>query len=583
MNEKDDKLFWYRLFLVGLVIILSIAAPSAFAQYFTIDRFHSDIKIHENGDVYVTETIEVLFSRERHGIYRDIPYRYRDEFGDVMKTPLEVISVKNRQGNNWQYKVKKEGGFVNIRIGDPDKYVQGLQVYVISYKVSNVLLFFDDHDELYWNVTGNEWKAPIMEAHADITVVSEKTSAELIANCYTGRYGSRESRCNWEERTNSAYFICERELQTGEGFTVALGWDKGIVKSPTAWQKFWWMVNLRDNWIIILPLFMLVFMFVKWFKFGRDPKVRDAVMVRYEPPEFEGTFLNAAEVGVLVDERLDQRDITATVIGLAEKGFLKIEEVIIEGVIPLFNKTDHKLIKVTNEMNAISPFEQQLLSDLFTGGITEIMISELKNEFYKKLPNLKKMLNSSLVNKKYFKTSPDDVRGKYILMTLMIVLLFGVAYYISGFGAPILAVVCLALSLLIGGLFSNIMPAKTRSGALTHMNILGFQEFMDRADKDRVERMGKQDFFYKYLPYAIALDVVDHWSDAFKDIFMEPPNWYVAPHYMGHFNAGFFCKSVGSITTSLGSAMYSAPRSSGTSGGGGSSGGGSGGGGGGSW
>jgi len=583
MYEKDDKLFRYLLFLVGLVILLAVAAPSAFAQYFTIDRFHSDIKIHENGDVYVTETIEVLFSRQRHGIYRDIPYKYKDEFGDVIKTPLEVISVTDPQGSDWMYQVKKKGGFVNIRIGDPDRYVRGLQIYEITYKVENVLLFFEDHDELYWNVTGNEWKAPIMETHAEITLVSEKSSSEMIANCYTGRYGSRESLCNWEEGTNQAYFVCERELRTGEGFTVALGWDKGIVHPPTGWQKFWWMVNIRDNWIIVLPFFMLVFMFVKWFKVGRDPKVRDAVMVRYEPPKYNDKFLHAAEVGVLVDETLDQRDITASVIGLAEKGFLKIEEVTIEGVIPLFNKTDHKLIKVTNDDKELSPFEQQLLSDLFKGGITEILISELKNEFYKKLPNLKKMLNSSLVNKKYFKTAPDDVRSKYILITLLIVVLFGVLYYFSGFGSPILGVACLMLSLLIGGIFSHIMPAKTRSGAMAHVNILGFQEFMDRADKDRVERMGKQDFFYKYLPYAIALDVVDHWSDAFKDIFVEPPNWYVAPHYMGHFNTGLFCSSLGNITTSLGSAMYTAPRGSGASGGGGFSGGGGGGGGGGSW
>ncbi|MFZ5979504.1 MAG: DUF2207 domain-containing protein [Candidatus Zixiibacteriota bacterium] len=568
--------------LCGLLFLL-LAVSSVKAQYFTIDRYHADIEIHENSDISVTETIEVEFSRERHGIYRDIPYKYKDEFGSVLTTPLDVISVTDYQGGGHPYKVTRQGGFVNIRIGDPDRYVDGRQVYTISYRVSNILMFFEDHDELYWNVTGNEWKAPIRHAEATIKILGGKTSSSLMASCYTGRMGSREKNCDWQANTNQATFVCLRELSSGEGFTVALDWDKGIVTPPTAWQKFLWKLNIRDNWIVILPLFMLLFMFYRWYNVGRDPKVRDAVVVRYQPPEFDTKPLNAAEVGMLVDEKLDQRDITATVIGLAEKGFLKIESITNEGLIALFNKTDYKLIKIENDKKDLSAFERQLLHDLFKYEGNEIQISELKNKFYRSLPSLKKLVSRSLVDKRYFKTGPDEVRGKYILLTIVITAVFGVLYYLTGFWSPVLAVVCFVISFFIGVLFSNIMPAKTRAGAMAHMEILGFQEFMNRADKDKIERMGKQDFFYKYLPYAIALDVVDHWSQAFKDIFMEPPRWFVGPYAISHFNANAFSHSINNITTSLGSAMYSAPRGSGAKGGGGSSGGGGGGGGGGSW
>jgi uncharacterized membrane protein len=136
--------------------------------------------------------------------------------------------------------------------------------------------------------------------------------------------------------------------------------------------------------------------------------------------------------------------------------------------------------------------------------------------------------------------------------------------------------------------FGRHMPAKTKAGALAYMGILGFQEFMNRAEKDRLERMGDKDLFSKFLPYAIALDVADNWAEAFEGIYQEPPNWYVSPGGFGRFHPGSFARSINTVTSSLGTAMFSAPRGSGGGGGGGFGGGGSsggrfGGGGGGSW
>jgi uncharacterized membrane protein len=132
------------------------------------------------------------------------------------------------------------------------------------------------------------------------------------------------------------------------------------------------------------------------------------------------------------------------------------------------------------------------------------------------------------------------------------------------------------------------MPARTRSGALAYMDILGFQEFMNRAEKDQLERMGDKELFSKYLPYAIALNVVDHWAKAFKGIYQDPPNWYVSPGGFQTFAPYAFAQSIQAVTSNLSSAVFSAPRGGdggGSFGGGdgGSSGGGFGGGGGGDW
>ena len=156
-SVKNIILFVFLNLSLNLILFIS---PS-FAQYFTIEKFHSEITINEDSSFLVEETSEVKFERPRHGIFRDIPYQYRNELGKRIKTPTAILSVTDQAGKKWKYKVETLGNPLRIRIGDAKRYVKDFQTYVITYRVENAILFFDDHDELYWNVTGNTWKAPI--------------------------------------------------------------------------------------------------------------------------------------------------------------------------------------------------------------------------------------------------------------------------------------------------------------------------------------------------------------------------------------------------------------------------------------
>jgi uncharacterized membrane protein len=575
----------YRVIIITLFLSIIFAFP-LFAQDFTINKFHSDINIDKDSSFTVKETLVVDFHKLKHGIYREIPFKYIDERGNTLKTPLEVLSVTGESGKDWQYKTKKQGNIVNIRIGDPNKYVEGLQTYVITYRVENALLFFNDHDELYWNVTGNYWWSPIKEASANVILSVKNKSKNLWAACYTGVPGSRTSECGFETSDNSSEFFTKKSLNSREGLTIAFGWDKGLISPPTSWKRFLWAVNIKENWIFILPVFSLVFMIHLWRSRGRDPRVKEAVSVTYEPPKYNNVPLTPGEVGTLVDEKLDSRDITSTVIGLAVKGFISIEETKTEGLI--FESTDYYLSKVKEPDENLNPFEKILMQAMFTNSLPGRMVSDMKNSFYKQLDLLKNTLYGELVSKKYFLTSPDKVR-KFYMKAGIIVALVGL------FSAPVLTSSSIGKGILLGLLaglpafaFSRIMPAKTKTGASAYMDILGFQEFMNRAEKDRLKRMGDKELFSKFLPYAIALDVVDNWAKAFEGIYQEPPKWYVSYGGFRTFSPNSFSRSLNSATSSLASAMYSAPRGSGISGGGGGfgggfSGGGFGGGGGGSW
>lgn len=562
------------IFFISLIFALPVSA-----QYFTINNFHSDIVIKEDSSFVVKETIKVEFHRQRHGIYREIPFKYTDEFFKTTKTPLKVLSVTDESGNKWKYRVRRTGNVITIRIGDPNVYISGKQTYVITYEVKNALHFFKDHDELYWNVTGNYWQAPIKEASADVTLNIRNKSEKLWAACYTGPYGSRSSLCTFRTSDNSAEFQTKKVFNVGEGFTIAFGWDKGLITPPSYAQRFLWSLDLEENWVFLLPVFSFFFMFNQWYRKGRDPKVREAITVMYNPPTYGDRFLSPAEVGVLVDERFDSRDLTSSIIGLAVKGYIRIEEKKEEGLI--FDKTDYYLTKVEELDENLSTFEYKIMSYLFSGSSQSIFISDLENEFYKNLPSLKDTLYRELINKKYFLKNPEKIRNFYLTISVFIIIIFiFLAVFTSSSPLKnIFAGVTASLPIIF---FGRVMPAKTKTGASAYMEILGFREFLTRAEKDRIERIGDKNLFSKYLPYAISLGVEKKWAKAFEGIYQDKPDWYVSPGGFRTFCPCSFSSSISSLTSSLASATFSAPRGSGVSGGG-FSGGGGGGGGGGSW
>jgi uncharacterized membrane protein YgcG len=590
-HDKSQNLsgpFMLKICFALLFFFPIIFVSPVYAQDFTINRFHSDITISEDSSLLVRETIAVQFHQSKHGIYREIPFKYTDERGNSIKTPMNVISVTDESGKAWKYKTTKKGNIVNIRVGDSGTYVEGRQVYVITYNVENAVLFFDDHDELYWNVTGNYWWASVKESSANVTLATKEKSVNLWAACYTGALGSKESVCGYETSHNTGEFHAQRSLNPREGFTIAFGWDKKLIAPPSTWRKILWAIDIGENWIFILPVFSLAFMISLWRSRGRDPKVKESVTVMYGPPKYNNIPLTPGEVGTLVDEKLDPRDITSTIVGLAVKGYIRMEETKTEGLI--LDSTDYYLAKVNEPDEKLGTFEKILMDRIFPKELQlpGRMVSDLKNDFYKCLDLLKTTLYGELISKKFFLVSPEKVRQVYVAAGIAVTVISIIVFaWLTSSARGAIAGILMGLPVLA---FARVMPAKTTTGSAAYMDILGFQEFMNRAEKDRLERMKDKDLFSRFLPYAIALDVVDNWAKAFEGIYQEPPDWYRSLAGFRTFHPYSFSRSISSATSSLGSAMYSAPRGSGVSGGGsggfgggGSSGGGFGGGGGGSW
>ena len=555
-----------------LFTILSLFTLSASSE--EILDFNADIYLSSDGTLVVEEQIEYDFQHaERHGIYRDIPYKY--DYGYKKQTiDLHVEEVTDFKGAPYPFKVSKSGSRVNIRIGDPDFKISGVHGYRIEYFVDGAIAFFDDYDEIYWNVTGNEWRVPIRAASARVSFEGGVPEG-VKAKCFTGSYGSTSEDCKITITQDSIEFEALNNLYAGQGLTILVGFPKGVVAEPSAISKL--VRLLSDNWYFVLPFVTFFSLFHIWRSRGKDPEGRGVIAVRYEPPE----ELTPAEAGTLVDERADIQDISSTVIDLAVRGYIKIEE-IKSTVFYFFTNRDYKLVKLNDKPESeLKPHESKVLSGIFKGS-EEVMVSDLKNKFYKELPGIKKALYKELMQKGFFPTDPEKVRSIYKWAGIILVI---AAFFL-------LAILPLGISLGISGiiilLFAGHMPRKTKKGALLNEELLGFREFIERAEEERIRRLAAEDptLFDRVLPFALVFGLEDKWADAFREMYTEPPSWYSSPHYAGSFSPDVFVNDLGRSLNVMNSSMASTPKRSGSSGfssGGGFSGGGGGGGGGGSW
>jgi uncharacterized membrane protein len=554
-----------------------------------IQNFHSDIEIHQNSSFTVTETIQADFTDalSRHGIIRYIPIQYQDKYKQNLSLRFSLLSVEDATGQEYETSVNYPGKDVSLRIGSANTYVDGeIKTYVIKYKLERGVNRFDDHDELFWNVTGNGWDTAISNASATVHLPSEVDSDLLKAICYTGYGYSTESDCQAIVKDGKTLeFATNNLLPANAGLTFAVAFPKKVVSYPSILTYLNWF--FVDNWGYLLPLLVLIYLLYQWNKHGRDPEaLHSTVMPEYEPPD----NLRPAEIGTLIDDSVDMHDITSTIIDLATRGYLNIIEKKEKKALWGENTT-YSLEKITpkDKKEQLQGFEQKIYDAIF-GTKNKIELEDLKYKFYKEIPKIKTSLYETLVEKKYYAANPEKARDSYIGLGGG---LFFISFFFLGFLIDINVPLFLGLILSSGLIFAFgfIMPKKTQLGADTRIHILGLEEFIKTAEKDRMKFYEDQNIFEKLLPYAIALGIADKWAKACEGLAKGSPDWYQSgdPNFANNFNTFYFLNSLNNFNSSMSSNMAASPRSSASSGssgfssGGGFSGGGFGGGGGSSW
>src|SRR3989344_5105589 len=366
-----------------------------------IESFNADIVVNKDGTINVKESILYDFSDlERHGIYRYIPFTKRNAEDKRVDLKFENFTVTNGQGKNYKFEKSTENEQIVLKIGDPNQTITGTHLYDISYKVSGALGYFDDYDELYWNVTGNGWEVPIRYASTHITLPDEIDIESVQALCFTGPYGSQNSNCEILNDNQTLHIQSNNFLNPYEGLTFVVGFPKNIVAvlMPIEYVPFWetpfgklvllFIIFAALVWYIILPVIIIM----KYFKHGRDPYVGPNVTAWFDPPETKGGRpLSPTETGGLIDENVDVRDIFAVIVDLARRGYLKIKE---------DDKKKFTLIFINKPKakDILLPFEKKLLDGIFETK-KEIKLKDVK--FYKTVQDVEKDVYEELEEEEF--------------------------------------------------------------------------------------------------------------------------------------------------------------------------------------
>jgi uncharacterized membrane protein len=569
----------HLLFTIIPLLLIALAPPAS-ARELKIQKFSAEIFIQPDSTLDVTETIEANFIGVWHGLYRTIPVEYVTPQGFNYTLFVTLDSAKDDRGQTLKVESSRERHYLKWKIYVDDA-TDAVRTITLSYRVKNGLKFFEDHDELYWNVTGDEWDVPIENASAQILL--PQGAAGVRATEYTGSHGSRAQNADVTTTGSTVEVSMLRPLGFHEGLTVVVGWDKGFVKEPGTGDLIGQF--LASNWPLFFPILVFVFMFWLWYTRGRDPRV-GPIAVQYAPPE----GMSPAEAGTLVDDDAAMRDITATIVDLAVRGYIVIEEKEKSQMLGLLHNKEYvfHLKKGPSEWKGLKPHELVLLAGIFSNGaLPDVELSSLENQFYKNLPGIKDSIFDALMERGYFQHRPDYVRstfvgGGFAVGVVFFVLGNSVAQKMGMAPAPFFVAGILSGAIIAG--FGWFMKARTAAGVKALAGVLGFEDFLTHVESDRMERVSQTpETFEKFLPFAMALGVEKKWVGAFQNIYSQPPSWYQGGYYAGGFHPLMFVASLDMMTARANSVLASAPRSSGGSGfgGGGGSGGGFGGGGGG--
>ena len=561
-----------------LFVLLMQPSISKAADVETINNFHSDIIVNKDSTMKVTETIDVTSTGEniKHGIYREFPTKYTDSKGSNVNVGFNVISVQ-LDGKDEPYSISQQTNGKRITIGDKDVTLDpGDYTFTIVYTTYRQLGYFEDKDELFWNVTGNGWFFPITKASARITLPVALNKATSTLGGYTGLVDSRNKDLIYSiDGQGGAVFNTTKILDESEGLSVYVDFPKGIVAQPSLidYISYWIHDNLFALFILFGTIISLAVYLFGWIKYGRDPK-RGTIIPLYTPPR----GLSPEDIRFIYNMGYDNKVLTAAIINMAVIGYLKIQET------KTFGKTIYTLTKTGNNIDALTTIEKSI-----AGGLPKAL--ELKQEYNPIMPAVISKLNKNetkLYTKVYFNTNSIFAAIAIIITAVTTISAFVLfADSISAI-AIIPGIILLAQHII----FLNLLKAPTIDGRKLMDEIEGFKLFLKVTEKDRLNLLNPPqrtpELFEKYLPYALALNVEQKWSEQFSEVFSRmaaagqsySPMWYSGAAWSMSNTYGF-ASSFNNSFSSVISSSSTAPGSS--SGGMGGSGGGGGGGGGGGW
>ena len=478
----------------ALVVCSIVFAPAAAHAQFgeTINDFTADYTLSKDdkqGSLHVVESIDITFQGEKHGILRAIPQRYKGH-----SLQLKVRHISSGTGAPTKYSSYTQHGNTVLKIGDANRTISGRHTYTITYDLNNVMTFYDDHDEFYWNINGAQWTQPFAAVRMRLHLPSGLTLSSDTPLCFTGEQGSAEQDCTISTKPDSSNTMTAEttdSLYAYENMSVVIGFQKGFFQPST----------LRDTLMETLPTVIKIlapivlfggYAIRRWRTYGRDAAGRGTIVPQYDPPK----GLTPVEVGTLLHFSTNQKHITATIIDLAIRGYLVIHEEKIDRKV-LKDKLEYSLeLKLTTK-EELKDFEIKTLSGLFQGTAYEagsiVKLTDLKNKFYTSVSVISSQVKKSLVKGGYFAGDPAAAGGR---LWVLVALLFISCFFAGALFGPAL-VVGIVISMIIVIVCAFAMSARTALGTEALEHAKGLKLYLSLAEADRIKMLQSPD-----APYA---------------------------------------------------------------------------------
>jgi len=560
------KRFFSRFFILTIFTFIALylsSSSTVFAQE-QITSFDSNTKINLDGTVNIKETIVYDFGTEsRHGIFRDITTIKVNKENKKYHLYISDVSVVDQKGLPYTFALTDNNENINIRIGDADKYVTGVNTYIVSYVVSGALTYFDTFDELYWNVSGNDWNVPISKISTKIELPNEvlQLPNEIKAVCYTGAKGSSEQDCDVVVTGNGVDIKTLNPLTSFSGLTVAVNFPNNIVAvlEPTLVKGTpAWIVFLIGTLAVLVSLYLYIYLPIKllinyiknYLYVKRNKKV---VAAWFDAPKIDKYPLSPAETYGLVYQSISNKQLTSTLIDLAHRGYIKI-------IANSKRDISLELLKDLSDDTKLKSFEKDLLK-VFFNKKESITLTDIKSNkgLVGLLDKFKKNIFTNLFSYNLFSEDLQKIQNKYSLFIFLAFVTFNIPLFL--------------VSLL------SLRSAKLSSlGIEKFSEALSLRNFLVSQDDQFNFQAKEQMFFEKLLPYATAFGVEKVWLSKFGDLDIKNPDWYVGDYvYLNTISSSLNKSIASSISSTNSSRGFSSGSSGGFSGGGG------GGGGGGSW
>lgn len=622
-----------------LLLLFLLFIQQAYASE-QINNFNSTIIVNKNASIDITETINVHAEGDKilHGLVRRLPLDYTDSYGINRHTRYQITKILFNNSTA-PYHIKHVNNQLAIYIGDKNTLLQvGNYTYIIQYHINNAVNFLKDADELYWNITGNDWDFSIVRAEAKITLPD--TAVISNAAAYTGIKGEKgkDFIISYPAK-NSLQVVTTNEIRPGEGLTIATAWQKGIIIQPTFFEFLQQSLNTTDLIFIGLAILIFIHYYIAWYKHGRNLSSKTIIPL-FEPP----TNITPEAMRFIMHMGYDKKTFTTAIVNMATSGYLIIE-----------NSNDEFTLTKNPSYTFTLPAEEERIAEVLFCETTSIELKQKNNTSIRDAEDKFKSTLKKNYEDKYFITNTKywlfglglSVLAFFIAITgsndvgetgfLMLWLTgwtagcgaivyrawtfiqqaftfksfkFGFeAIYFSLFAIPFLLAECFViyiittqfsiilvpfifLILILNVIFYFLLKAPTLEGRSLMDQISGFRLYLKTTERYRLKQMHAPTItptlFEKYLPYAIALNVENAWAAQFDDVLKQAgmesahyqPTWYAS-------NTPWTSNSMLALPAALGmgitSALAATSVNSSASGGGGSSGGGGGGGGGGGW